>query len=87
MRKFHQVEGVTFERDIMVLRVDGAEHRFPLSEVSPKLLAASPAEREKYEISPSGYGIHWPALDEDLSIDGLLGITHQPSFRQSKAAV
>lgn len=87
MRKFHQVERLGFDGDIMVLRVDGAEHRFLLSEVSPKLLAASQAEREKYEISPSGYGIHWPALDEDLSIDGLLSITHRPSFRQSKAAV
>jgi hypothetical protein len=87
MRKLHHVEGVSFDGEVMVLRVDGAEHRFPLSKVSPKLLAASPAEREKYEISPSGYGIHWPTLDEDLSIDGLLGITHQPSFRQNKAAV
>ena len=23
-----------------------------------------------------GYGIHWPVLDDDLSIDGLLGIVH-----------
>ena len=27
---------------------------------------------------PSGYGIHWPLIDEDLSIDGLLGIVHTP---------
>jgi hypothetical protein len=25
-----------------------------------------------FEISPSGYGIHWPDLDEDLSIDGMI---------------
>ncbi|PKN21436.1 MAG: hypothetical protein CVU65_16870 [Deltaproteobacteria bacterium HGW-Deltaproteobacteria-22] len=25
-------------------------------------------------MSPSGYGIHWPELDEDLSVDGLLGL-------------
>lgn len=87
MRTLHQVDRLGFDGDIMVLLVDGAEHRVPLSEVSPKLLAASQAEREKYEISPSGYGIHWPALDEDLSIDGLLGITHQPSFRVRKTAV
>ena len=39
---------------------------------------ASDIERKIYEISPSGYGIHWPLLDEDLSIDGLLGIKHTP---------
>ena len=27
----------------------------------------------KFEISTFGYGIHWPLLDEDMSIDGLLG--------------
>jgi hypothetical protein len=31
-----------------------------------------------FEVSPSGYGIHWPRLDEDISIDGLLGIVHSP---------
>jgi hypothetical protein len=31
----------------------------------------------RYEISPSGYGIRWPLIDEDLSIDGLLGVRHQ----------
>jgi hypothetical protein len=34
--------------------------------------------RENFEISPSGYGIHWPDVDEDLSIDGLIGVTHAP---------
>jgi len=29
-----------------------------------------------YEFSPSGYGIHWPLIDEDISMDGLLGIAH-----------
>lgn len=56
-----------------------------LAAISPKLTAAYPAEREQFEISPSGYGNHWPLLDE-LLIDELLGITQQPLFRQSKAA-
>jgi hypothetical protein len=25
-----------------------------------------------FEISPSGYGVHWPGLDEDLSVQGFL---------------
>ncbi|MBX7175313.1 MAG: DUF2442 domain-containing protein [Saprospiraceae bacterium] len=31
---------------------------------------ASDADRRDYQLSPSGYGIHWPKLDEDLSING-----------------
>ena len=40
--------------------------------VSPKLKFASADERNFYKISPSGYGIHWPLIDEDLSINALL---------------
>jgi hypothetical protein len=36
----------------------------------PRLLHASPADREGVEIGPSG--LHWDKLDEDLSIAGLL---------------
>jgi len=36
----------------------------------PRLLAAAPEQRALFELSPRG--IHWDALDEDISIDGLL---------------
>lgn len=36
----------------------------------PRLLNASPEQRAQFEISPRG--IHWDALDEDISVDGLL---------------
>lgn len=36
----------------------------------PRLLLAKPAEREKFELSPGG--IHWDALDEDISVAGLI---------------
>lgn len=86
MKKYHDVEEVTFDGDTLLIKVDGKAHRFALADVSHSLLAASPAERARFEISPSGYGIHWPLLDEDLSIDGLLGIAHAPSFSKEKAA-
>jgi hypothetical protein len=28
--------------------------------------------RDTIEVSPAGYGLHWPLVDEDLSIDGIL---------------
>ena len=38
----------------------------------PSLLGATRAQRESCEISPAGIGIHWPDLDEDLSVAGLM---------------
>jgi hypothetical protein len=78
MNRQHEVKGVSFENDHMRLEVDGREYMFDLKDVSTRLLHASAEERMKYEISASGYGIHWPLVDEDLSIDGLLGIKHSP---------
>ncbi|WP_299396056.1 DUF2442 domain-containing protein [uncultured Desulfovibrio sp.] len=36
----------------------------------PRLLEASPAQREAFELS--AFGIHWEELDEDISVQGLL---------------
>jgi len=76
MNKHHEIEKVAFVKERLALVVDGKKYTFPVADISKKLTDASRAEREKYEISPSGYGIHWPLIDEDLSIDGLIGIKH-----------
>lgn len=38
----------------------------------PRLAHGTSAERAKSQISGAGYGIHWPDLDEDIGIEGLL---------------
>jgi hypothetical protein len=38
----------------------------------PRLLSASVATRAEVRISPSGRGLHWENLDEDISVEGLL---------------
>jgi hypothetical protein len=38
----------------------------------PILHAAAPAERERYEIGAGGRSLHWPDLDEDISVAQLL---------------
>lgn len=38
----------------------------------PRLAHGTPAERANYEISGAGHGIHWPDLDEDIGVKGLL---------------
>ena len=82
MKKHHHTTGLHFDEDYMTLTIDGQEKTFQVSEISPVLQNALKKEKNFFEISPSGYGIHWPLLDEDLSIDGLLGIIHRPKKRR-----
>ncbi len=74
MKTYHDIENLHFSGEYMIITIDGQEKRFKIGEISPALQKASQHERNAYEISPSGYGIHWPLIDEDISIDGLLGI-------------
>ena len=79
MKKHHEIENITFEDGNLLITIDGREKSFSLNQVSPILEKASDEERVAFDISPYGYGIYWPLLDEDISIDGLLGIRHSPS--------
>ena len=85
MKKYHEVSQLTFKEEVMTLNVDGRELTFHLDELSAPLSRATAEERGTFEISPSGYGIHWPLIDEDLSIDGLLGIAHTPASQKMSA--
>ncbi len=78
MKKVHTIENLRFSGDTLSLIIDSVELKFNIKKISRSLLKATSEERSKFEISPSGYGIHWPLIDEDLSIDGLLGIVHSP---------
>ena len=86
MRKIHKIEQIAFVDDWLLLNIDGQEHRFRVADISRRLAEASAIERNTYRLMASGYGIHWPLLDEDLSIDGLLGIVHTP-LKQFEAAL
>jgi uncharacterized protein DUF2442 len=55
--------------ELVVTLTDGRKIATPL-DWYPRLKRASPAERANYEIMPMG--IHWPGLDEDLGIAGML---------------
>ena len=61
---------VRFDEDAMWVELtDGRTLGVPLAWF-PRLLYATPAQREQVEISR--VGLHWEALDEDISIAGLL---------------
>ncbi len=63
---------VYFENDALILIINNHKHQFQISEISDRLAKADEADRNNFRISPSGYGIHWPTIDEDLSVHGLL---------------
>jgi len=50
---------------------DGRRISVPI-EWYPRLVYATPRERDHWRLIGRGEGIHWPDLDEDISIEGLL---------------
>ncbi len=63
---------VWFDVEMMHVRLlDGRELSLPL-EWFPRLRNATAAQRKKWHLIGRGIGIHWPDLDEDLSVAGFL---------------
>jgi hypothetical protein len=85
MKEHHSIEAVRVASGILYLSVDGQHLERPLAEFSLRLARATEADQQHFEVSPSGYGIHWPTIDEDISIDGLLGIAHGLDARRKSA--
>lgn len=57
--------------ELTVELADGRRVSVPL-EWFPRLQAASPEARRSWELLGNGEGIHWPQVDEDVSVAGLL---------------
>jgi len=67
-----RVADVSFTEDLLCVSLrDGRKINVPLFWY-PRLLNATSAQRNKWELAGGGYGIHWPDIDEDLSTEGLL---------------
>lgn len=66
------VEGLHFDDSMMWVNLhDGRQLGIPLA-YFPRLLAATPEQRQGFIISGGGATIHWDELDEDISVRGLL---------------
>jgi len=72
MEKTYNILGISFENDFLILKFENQVVKLKLASISEKLARATEQERNDFTISPSGYGIHWRQLDEDLSVKGLL---------------
>jgi hypothetical protein len=70
----------TKERLVVGL-VDGRRLSVPLRWY-PRLRAGTPAQRNHWESCAAGRGIHWPDLDEDLSVEGLLAGRKAPASQK-----
>ena len=60
------------EEEIIAFLADGRTVSVPLV-WSWRLSEASQKERENFQIMGDGQGIHWPDVDEDISVEGMLG--------------
>ena len=65
------VEARVVGEKIVVHLTDGREISFPVA-LNRKLREATPVQRANLEIICGGTGLHWPDLDEDLSVLGIL---------------
>ena len=70
--RHHHIQKVAFSGEMMHLAVDDKDYSFDLKSISKALFKADASKRNAFEFDSFGYGIHWPELDEDLSIDGLI---------------
>ena len=67
---------VYFDKKLLHVRLaDGREISAPL-EWFPRLYHATDEQRLQWELIGRGVGIHWEAIDEDISVAGLLGLSH-----------
>jgi Protein of unknown function (DUF2442) len=67
-----RIESVTITDDtISAHLVDGRTISVPLA-WSWRLSEATPEQRSRFQILRSGSGIHWPEVDEDINVEGML---------------
>lgn len=70
-----RVADVRVTDDALEVRLrDGRKVSAPLAWF-PRLVAATPAQRANWKAAAAGHGIHWPEIDEDLSVAGLLRVS------------
>ena len=69
-----RARSVDFDTDTVIFHLeDGRSVSAPL-EWFPRLRDATPEQRNHWRFIGPGSGIHWPDIDEDISVAGLLGL-------------
>jgi hypothetical protein len=65
-------KSVRIDEDVLVVELEDGRLLSAPMEWYPRLAHASAAERHECHLIVGGRGIHWPALDEDISVENLL---------------
>jgi uncharacterized protein DUF2442 len=65
------VDVTVMDDRLVVILADGRELAAPLAWF-PRLLDATPEQRKNWRFIGRGHGIHWPDVDEDISVASLL---------------
>ena len=65
------VDVTVMDDRLVVVLADGRELATPLAWF-PRLLEATPEQRRNWRFIGRGHGIHWPDVDEDISVASLL---------------
>jgi hypothetical protein len=65
-------KSISTTHEALIVELDGHTMAIPWPACSSRLACAGDTERAIAELSPSGYGIHWPLLDEDLAVGPLV---------------
>lgn len=81
------IEGIkevnTSSSKLQVTLIDGREISVPLKWY-PRLHKATSEQRANYRLIGNGTGIHWPDIDEDLDLEGILGGYPSPQYKKRK---
>jgi hypothetical protein len=76
-----RVMNVSSTDDVLDVELeDGRTISVPLTWY-PRLLHASQKDRDDWQVAGGGFGLHWPSIDEDLSVDGLFRGAPAPRVR------
>ena len=67
--------------ELAVVLTDGRSLSVPIVWF-PRIAKATASERAAYELLGNGEGIHWPQVDEDISVSGLLAGKPSAEFRR-----
>lgn len=66
------VQQVSITEDTLTVELaDGRKISVPLAWY-PRLLHATPQERNNWRLIGKGEGVHWPDLDEDISVENII---------------
>ncbi len=69
---------VRIESGFLIVEKGGKIFRFEVKKISERLANAFEEQLNQFTVSPSGDGIHWNLIDEDISIPALLNEPLEP---------